>query len=148
MGSVRAIQYAELCDAPAQIPPGEYQATYMRHETAYFAKSPKVYVWFRIIGGSHDGTKIYRAYRVEALNGKPRKGGAFKVRHSSELYRQFVTATGHKERPDRIALSRLRNCVLLVSVRTVMSDYRQRPLSEALQYSVVDEIKSVEAGKC
>jgi len=146
MNNVGTLHGGELVDAPPLIPPGRYQAVYQHHETALFSKPPRVYVHFRIVGGEHDGARLYRAYRVERLNGRGRKNGTFKVRHTSELFRQFVRVTGGSERPDRIALSRLRSCVLLVSVRTVETDYRQRALPEALRYSVVDEMLSVEAG--
>jgi hypothetical protein len=145
--NVATLHGGELVDAPPLMPPGKYQAAYTHHETALFSKSPRVYVHFRIVGGEHDGARLYRAYRVERLNGRARKNGTFRVRHSSELFRQFVRVTGERERPDRVALSRLKSCVLLVSVRTVTTDYRQRELPEALRYSVVDEIIAVEAGK-
>lgn len=137
---------AELIDAPPQIPSGRYQAQYVSHETALFSKSPRVYVHLQIFGGEHHGSILYRAFRVERLNGRPRKNGTFRLRHSSELFRQFVRITEQRERPDRVALSRLRNCLLNVSVRTVTHDYRQRPLPPSLQYSVIDELLSIEAG--
>jgi hypothetical protein len=147
MSNVATIHGGELVDAPPLIPEGRYQAAYTHHETGLFVKSPRVFLHFRIVGGSHDGKRLYRAFRVERLNGRARKNGTFRVRHSSELFRQFVRVTGERERPDRIALSRLKSCVLQVSVRTVTTDSRQRELPEALRYSVVDEMLSVEAGK-
>ena len=147
MGAI-PIHDTELVDAPAQMPEGEYQATYLRHETAFIFKSPKVFIHFRIHGGDYDGEKLFRAYRVKELRGKPRKGGGIKLRHSSELYRQLVRLTpSQKERPDRISLQRLRGCLLRVSVRTVTKDSRQRALPAALQYSVVDEMLAIEAGQ-
>jgi len=147
MGAV-PLYDTELVDAPAQIPAGVYQATYLRHETAFIFKSPKVFIHFRIEGGEYHGMKLYRAYRVKELRGKPRKGGGIKLRHSQELYRQFVRmASNHVERPDRISLQRLRGCLIKISVRTVATDSRQRALPAALQYSVVDEMLSIEVGK-
>tara|TARA_B100002049_G_scaffold17743_1_gene12059 strand:+ start:139 stop:585 length:447 start_codon:yes stop_codon:yes gene_type:complete len=147
MGAVE-LHEIELVDAPAQIPPGEYSAYYTKHETAFMYRSAKVFVHFRIQGGEYHGMHVYRAFRVKELRGKPRKGGAFKLRHSQELYRQFVrlTASG-RERPDRISLHRLRGCLLRISVRTVTKDSRQRELPENLQYSVVDELLSMEVGQ-
>lgn len=135
-----------LVDAPAQIPPGEYSAAYLGHKTVYFARQPKVIVFFRIGAGEYAGTKIERWYRVHALHGKPRKNGRIKLKHSQELFRQFVRCTGGRERPDRLSLQRLSGCMLRVSVRTVTTDSKQRKLPEALQYSVVDEMLAIEAG--
>lgn len=147
MGAI-PLHDAELVDAPARIPAGDYQAIYLSHETAFMFKTPKVFVHFRIHGGDHDGVKLYRAYRVKELRGRPRKGGGIKLRHSQELYRQFVRmVSGQVERPDRISLQRLRGCLLKVRVRTVTKDSRQRELPPALQYSVIDEMLSIEVGK-
>lgn len=147
MGAV-PLHDAQLVDAPGRIPPGEYQAYYRRHETAFMFKSPKVFIHFEIHGGEHGGTKVYAAYRVKELRGKPRKGGGIRLRHSQDLYRQFVRLTpNQRERPDRISLQRLRGCLLRVSVRTVTKDAKQRELPEALQYSVVDEMLAVEVGQ-
>jgi hypothetical protein len=128
------------------IEPGEYTAVYTGHATMLAFNRPKVYVYFRIVDGAHTGAKLFRAYRVKALAGKPRKNGRFVVRRSYALFREFATVTGAHERPDRIALTSLRNCVLRVSVRTVDHDYQQRPLPEACRYSVVDQMLAVEAG--
>lgn len=147
MGAI-PLHDAQLVDAPALLPPGEYQAYYTQHETAIVFHSAKVFVHFRVHGGDYDRVKLYRAYRVHSLKGKPRKGGSIRLRHSHELFRQFVRLTpSGRERPDRISLGRLRGCLLRISVRTVKKDSRQRALPEALQYSVVDEIIAVEAGQ-
>lgn len=147
MGAI-PLHDAELVGAPALIPPGEYQATYVKHETAFIYKTAKVFVHFRIYGGDYDGMKLFRAYRVHDLRGRPRKNGSFRLKHSQALYRQFVRMTvSGRERPDRISLMRLRGCLIRVSVRTVQKDSRQRELPEALQYSVVDEMLAMEAGQ-
>lgn len=137
---------AALVDAPACIPPGQYEAVYLHHQTAFIFNSAKVFVHFRITDGDYTGMKLYRAYRVKKLRGKPRKGGSFELGHTHELYRQFVRLTQAKERPDRLSLRRLKNCVLQIRVRTVKKDSKQRELPDALQYSVVDSIESLLAG--
>lgn len=128
------------------IEPGEYAVAYTGHATMLAFNRPKLYMYFRIVDGPHTGAKLFRAYRVKALSGKPRKNGRFVVRRSYDLFREYATVTGARERPDRIALSNLRNCVLRVSVRTVDHDHRQRPLPEACRYSVVDQMLALEAG--
>jgi hypothetical protein len=132
-------------DAPL-IAPGEYLVTFTRHETAMMFTRPKIFVHFRIAEGPYSGIPIYAAFRAKQLRGRPRKGGQFTLGRSSELFRQYVRLTGTRERPDRITLSKLRNCVLRVRVGTVEHDFRQRPLPEACQYSVVRDLLSIEAG--
>ena len=130
------------------IPAGDYQAKYLRHETALvFGKTSKVYVHFEIVDpGQHNGTKLYRAFRVTALIGKPRRNGRFKLKRRSDLFLTLCRLFDGKHRPDQVSLTRLRNLVLKISVRTVTKDYNQRPLPEMLHYSVVDEIKEIVAG--
>lgn len=128
------------------VPPGEYLVCYVDHRTLSAFKQPKVYVTFRVVDGRHTGTKLFRAFRVKALVGKPRRNGRFVIRRTHELYRQFVCVTDANDRPDRIALTRLRNCVLRVSVRTVTQDSRQRDLAPDAHYSVVDRLLAIEAG--
>jgi len=148
MGNVANLyQDGVLVDAPPLIPAGEYEAVYLRHSTAFIFNSAKVFVHFRISGGEHNGATLFRAYRVKSITGRPRKGGAFKVRHSHDLYRQFVRVVGCRERPDRINLARLRGCLLKVSVVTVTKNSRQKALLPALQYSRVDEMLSCEVGQ-
>lgn len=142
---------AELVDAPAQIPPGTYQATYLYHETGYFRSTPKVYVHMRIQGGEHDGVKLYRAFRVAKLAGKPKRNGGIKLHHSHLLYRQLAMLSGEVTRPDRVSLAALRNCLLSISVRTVSRDAgasnrKPRALPKPLQYSVIDELLAIDAG--
>lgn len=148
MGEAVELYDGQLDGAPPLMPEGEYTASYIRHETAYIYKSPKVFVHFRIHGGDHDGQTVYRAYRVKELRDKrPRKNGSFKLRHSQELYRQLVMLSGQQERPDRVSLRRLKGCMLRISVRTVTHDSRQRNLPDVLRYSVVDRIIALEAGE-
>jgi len=135
-----------LTKAPPQMPEGDYLASCLWHETAIFATTPKVYIWFQIVDGKFTGTQLYAAYRVTKIKGKSKKGGAFELRHSSALYRELVMLFGPSKRPDRVSLRKLRNCVLRISVRTVTKDYRQKKLPEVLQYSVVDAMKAIEAG--
>lgn len=146
--STEKVEYdGSLVDAPPQLPDGEYLVKYLHHETAYVFKTPKVFIHFEIYDGPHGGKRVYAAYRVKEIQGKPRRGGRVKVRHSHQLYRQFVALSGYRERPDRIALRRLRSTLLRVRLRTVTNDASQNDLPPALHYTVVDCLLGVEAGK-
>lgn len=140
-------QYDGVLDgAPPSIPPGSYEAIYTHHETSLVFNTAKVFVHFKVVEGEHTGVKLYRAYRVKSLRGKPRRNGSFKVGHSHDLFRDYVSLMEAKERPDRISLRRLKGCVLTIKVRTVKKDYRQRELIPLLFYSVVDSIEGLVAG--
>ena len=129
------------------VPDGEYLARYHRHDTQRMFGTLKVFLHFEILDpGPYNGTRLYRAYRaVDVVHGK--KGGRrFKLRPRSQLYLDLCRLYGGNHRRDRISLTALKSLVLRVRVRTVEKDYRQRPLPEALQYSVVGDLVGVEAG--
>lgn len=128
------------------VPDGKYSAKLVSFETA-IVFSPKVFLHFEIITpGPYMGERLFRAYRVHQLRGRPRKRGQFKLRAGSELYRTICRLYPDQKRPDRIALTPLMRLVLQVRTRTVTTDHKQNPLPDNLQYSVVDEIIKVEAG--
>ena len=129
------------------IPDGEYLAMYHRHDTKRMFGTLKVFLHFEIVDpGPYNGTKLYRAYNaVDVRHGKKR-GRKFKLRPRSQLYLDLCRLYGGNHRRDRIGLTALKSLVLRVRVRTVEKDYRQRPLPEALQYSVVGDLLGVEAG--
>jgi hypothetical protein len=81
------------------------------------------------------------ACRVKRLTSKPGRNGSFRLAKGSDLYITLCRLTAEKLRPDRISLRELlRGHVLVVKVRSVKVDYRQRPLPPALHYSVVDDL--------
>ena len=128
------------------VPNGKYSARLVHFETA-IVFSPKVFLHFEILTpGPHQGVRLFRAYRVHQLRGRPRRRGQFKLRAGSDLYRTICRLTPAKKRPDRIALTPLMRLVLQISTRTVTTDSKQRPLPDSCRYSVVDDILKVEAG--
>ncbi len=132
------------------IPERCYEAVYVGHRTALmFGRNPSVCVRFRLVTpGPHHGVELARYYRVARLtgNGKPREGGTFTLRRGSLLLIELCRLTEARLKPSRVSLSMLRGMVLEVSVRTVERAWDQRPLPEALRYSVVDELLGNTAG--
>jgi hypothetical protein len=129
------------------IPPGRYQATLIYWETRVYLTAPKVYLWFRLQEpGEHLGKEIYRPYSVKELIGKPGRNGKFRLGHRQDMYKTLCRVLDHVSRPDRISLRELQRKVLLISVRTVVKDYKGRALPRASQYSVVDDVIDVETG--
>ena len=130
------------------IKPGEYEVQYTHHETHVAFGTPKVFVHFQIVSvGPAHGTRLYRAFRVSELIGKPGKNGRFKLKKRNELILELCRLYQSEGlRPDRVSLRPLKNIILKVKVRTVIKDYRQKPLPEVMQYSVIGEFISIEAG--
>lgn len=128
------------------VPDGEYVVRFIRHETATVFKTPKLFIHLELVGPTHQGARLYAAYRVKRLIGQPGKSGRFVISSRSELLIQLARIYGRQMRMDRVSLRALRHCLLRVRTRTVTTDYRQRPLPEALRYSVVAELLDIEAG--
>jgi hypothetical protein len=125
-----------------KIPDGVYEAVLARVERAAVFKTPKVFVWVRITEqGSYFGTELYRAFRAHLKPGKYQK---LCLKPRSDLRRTLIRLSGERVRADRVSLAILKHKVLKVKVRTVTTDYRQRALDECDQYSVIDDIISIE----
>lgn len=128
---------------------GVYQASYLSHETKVVFGTPKVFVHFEIVEqGKNFGTRLFRAFRVSELIGKPGRGGRFKLNKRSELLLELCRLYQKQGlRPDRISLKPLKHVILKVKVRTVSKDYLQKDLPEMLRYSVIGGFISIEAGR-
>lgn len=123
------------------LPDGRYEAAYLGHETAFVFQNAKVFLRFRIVTpGEQFGMEVFRAYRATKLVGKPCKNGKFKLRRGSDLFTDVARLLDIKARPDRLSLHSLKHKVWLIKTRTVVADYKQRPLPDWARYSVVDEI--------
>jgi hypothetical protein len=128
-------------DDRVRIPDAEYSAVLVYHETSFIFRTPKVYLWFRIIDpGPLFEVMVFRAYRVKRITGKPKRNGGFKLGRGSDLFMDLVRLLGIKSRPDRISPRELRNRIWRIRTRTVKTDYAQRALVEWQQYSVVGKL--------
>ncbi len=130
------------------VPDGEYVMQYLYHETVMAFRAPKVILHMKIVQlGEHKGKRLIRPYGVKELIGKPRKWGRFKLTRHQDLFITLAHLYGKRLRHDRISLRALSKVLLRATTRTVTTDYRQRPSPEALHYSMVDELVSIEAGE-
>jgi len=130
------------------LPEGKYQVAYQYHETKVVFNTAKVFVHFKITDlGDYHGTKLFRAFRVSGLIGKPGRNGRFKLKKRSDLFLMLCHLYENQRiRPDRISLRDLKCLILNVMVRTVVKDYRQKTLPEILRYSVIGDVLGIEAG--
>ena len=130
------------------LPDGEYVMQLLHHETVMAFRTPKVVLHMKIVEpGEHNGKRLIRAYRVKELIGRPRKWGRFKLTRHQDLFITLAHLYGKRLRHDRISLRALGRVLLRGTTRTVTTDYRQRLSPEALHYSVIDELVSIEAGE-
>jgi len=132
------VDYGRACPT---IPEGIYRAAFSHHETAFVFKTPKVFLWFRIIDpGPCFDRLVYGAYRARGLKGKPGKNGGFKLSAGGRLFKTICRILQIKRRPDRLSLRDLRHRILRVQIGTVTKDYQQQDLPEVCRYSVVKEL--------
>ncbi len=130
------------------LPDATYLTRYVRTEVTslrMFRGATRAFVHFQIVEpGSWHGTRLYGAWPVKSCisGGKTR----LTVSPRSDLHIMLCRVLGNRVRQDRISFAPLRGCVLRVKTRTVRKNFRQRLLPECLQYSVVDDILSIEAG--
>lgn len=130
------------------LPDGEYVMRYLYHETVTAFRTPKVILHMQIVEpGEHYGKRLIRAYRVKELIGRPRKWGRFKLTRHQELFLTLASLYDKRLRHDRFSLRALTKVLLRATTRTVTTDYRQQLSPEALHYSMVDELVSIEAGE-
>jgi len=128
----------EIEDAPALVPPGEYQVRLRNWWTGmlFGGKAAKLVLNLEIVEfGEHLGKRLQRWYNVRRLVGKPGPNGGFKAGWSSDLVREYATliSLAPNQRNDRIALSRYKPLVLVADVVTVEEDAKQNKLPPALQ---------------
>lgn len=128
------------------IPDGAYIAHITHWETLNIFRSARLFVHVQIVDGAHTGEKLFAAFAVRELLGKPGRAGRFKASRRSKLVRTLTRLTGQRIRGDRVSLDWLRRSLVRIRTRTVTQDSEQRPLAESLRYSVVADIIAIEAG--
>jgi hypothetical protein len=133
---------------PALIAPGEYDLLYLYHETGmlFAGKAPKLSLWFKVVTlGPFLDAKVARYYNVKRLLSKPGKRGRFAVGWHSELVLDYARLFGLPRRVDRLSLDGLKGVVVRGTVRTVRTNWKQKPMPECLTYSVIDSLNRVMA---
>ena len=123
------------------IPVGEYEAVYVSHENTNGSFGPKVKVTFRIVSqGPFYETLIPAWYNIQDGSSSKRKGAKVKLKRGSRLTGELLKVLQIKQRVDRLSPSMLKGYLLVVKVRTVKTNSRQKKLTEAQQYSLVDSL--------
>jgi len=124
------------------VPDGVYEARSDGHETGMAFGNPKVFLYFEIVEpGAHMGTRVFRAFRVRKLVGRPGKSGKFVAHPQGDLFATLTRLLDVKLRKDRISLAGLKTMLFRITTRTVTRNYRQQLMPEPTRYSVVSTIE-------
>jgi hypothetical protein len=129
---------------PPLVTPGTYELLYEFDETLLLSggKVPKLVLWFRITAhGQFMGTKLPRYYNVTKIEGKPRRGGGFRVGWRSAFIRDFAAIFNSVPgRTNRIPMSRFEGVDIRGVVKTVVSTWNQQSAPTTLHYSVIERL--------
>ena len=134
--TVIAFHDDETADGFHLVAPGTYTAIYVRHRGLTIYRTPKVRVSFRLM--QHPAIVLDRWYRVESHQNRIKAG------RSSDLVREVSSALNRRVRADRIPVGELAGVVVRVTVRTVVTNHRQRELQRVNHYSVIESVEGPE----
>lgn len=136
----------EVVGMPALVPPGEYRLRLDGWNTVMlFGRSPKLVLNFRIMDmGEHFEKPLKRWYNVAELVGRAGKSGKFRAGWSSDLVREYAMLVEQPARRDRLALSSLKEHLIIGLVETVATDRKQGKIAEHSRYSVVRRLLRIE----
>ena len=128
------------------LPEGQwFEARFDSYSTAIIFATPKVFWEFTIVEpGDWFEHKLFRAFRVRKIIGRPAKHGKFVLAASGEMYATLVRLLDVKQRADRITLRPLKQMLFRIKARTVRTNHKQERIPEHAQYSVVEEIERSE----
>lgn len=127
-------------DIHTAIPEGTYEVSFVRAEKKFLWKREKAFLHFVVqtLGGCN-GVKLFMACNI------PPKG---RWAMSSKYWRMWCLANGQRPlRADRMSTTIFRNKIFLARVRTVRTSHNQIDLTPETQYSVIDELLEVAAGR-
>lgn len=123
------------------IPDGEYQAVYVSHLTTNGSYGAKVKITFRIVSpGAYFECLVDAWYNAKALGSKVGKRGRIVLSRHSKLTFEMVKLFHRKQRPERLSPEMLKGHIVMIKVRTVNQNSKQKNLPDALKYSVVDSM--------
>ncbi len=119
-----------------------FEAKFTGFSTAIIFGAHKVFWEFAITEtGEWFEQKLFRAFRVRKVIGRPAKSGKFILSAGGEMYETLVRLLDIKQRADRITLRPLRHMLFRVKTRTVRINSKQQPIAAHAQYSVIAEIE-------
>ena len=133
-------------EQPPLIKPGIYSAVYIKRDLrTLHGKTGKIVAKFKIITpGDYFETILYRYWNAKSIN---KHQGTFQVGWKSAFVREYVTLFGEIKKLSHISMALFKGKVFKVEVSTVKhGSYNRKPIPEAVQYSVISEVTSLETG--
>ena len=119
-----------------------FEARFVGHATAIIFTTHKVFWEFQIVEpGDWFEQRLFRAFRVRKIIGRPAKQGKFVLAAGGDMYDTLVRLLDVKQRADRITIRPLKQMLFRIRTRTVRTNHRQEPIPEHAQYSVIDAIE-------
>ena len=128
-------------DCKSLIPDGRYEAQCTAYDSKFlFGKARKLFLNFKILTeGEHQGKMIFQAFNMP-YNGKIKTG--------SKYYKTWCMVNDW-QKPSRNAIMSPKlflNKIYTIKTKTVRPLHDKKEMPESFWYSIVDEIKSVNAG--
>ncbi len=136
-------------DVFPRIEPGIYVAVCVDVQPRVIGRAAKVVLLWDVIVPDRDAPDGFLKYRLPCYcNAKELGQRTASARGSMKLARLALLVMGRSgvSRRQKVRLRMFVGIEARVSVRTVEKDFSQRPLAEAVKYSVVDNVLEVTAG--
>jgi len=112
-----------------------------------FGKAKKLGLAFSITDfGEHFQKRVWRWYNILRFIGPTGVHGRFKAAKGSDFISDYVRLIGMPTRTDRASLSKYERILVKAEIVTVKGNSVQAEIQEALRYSVIRRLVSVEAG--
>jgi len=150
---VRTDQYLEFDVEAAKplVPDATYLAICLGCDVRPTFNVLKAYLRFRISEGPHQGTELYRAYRMQGrfIPGKgPGSGPRPKLKRSGDFFRMLsrVLNLPLNTKAHRVSYRELNGKLCRITTRTVKRDSKQQALLMHERYSVIHDVIGIEAG--
>ena len=126
-------------ELPPLLPSGNYTVAFLRAEKKWlWGKRLKIFMHFEIVGPTHGGVRLFMGCNVPI---KTKWSVGFKY------FQAWTLAAGHRpKRKDRLSTCVFRNKYFLAQVKVVTKTAKGTVRSNGAQYSVIDELLSIEAG--
>ena len=119
-----------------------FEARFDDYSTAIIFGAHKVFWEFTIVEpGEWFDHKLFRAFRVRKVIGRPARHGKFVISAGGDMYDLLVRLLDVRLRADRISLRPLKPMLFRILTRTVRTNHKQQPIPEHARYSVIDAIE-------
>ncbi len=128
-------------ELPPLLPPGNYTVSFLRAEKKWLWGSRlKVFLHFEIVHPAEAaGNRLFMAANAPPMN---------RWTIGYKFYRVWVLAAGHRpQRRTRLSTQVFRNKYFLARVKTVEKTAKDTKRPMAAQYSIIDELLDVVAGR-